>query len=318
MKQPGKKISETFGLFGESACMRKIFQCIKKATTTPATVLLSGESGTGKELVARAIHYNSKRASAPFVPVNCGSIPEGLLESELFGYVKGAFTGAHESRAGFFQTADGGTIFLDEIGETSIAMQIKLLRVLQEKEVYMVGDSKPKKVDIRIIAATNKDLKKLIEKGSFREELYFRINVITIDIPPLRERGNDILLLAHQFLTKFSTELGKPMPQLTDNSRRALLNYDWPGNVRELENVMQRVVVMSEDTVIDVPDLPAIMRFSVQQDRGTHRTLAEMEREHIGYVLRSVDGNKTRAAQILGVDRKTLRERIKQYQLPAG
>ncbi len=211
-----------FGLISESEVMEKIFKTIKKASQTTATVLIMGESGTGKELVARAIHYSSPKASAPFVPINCGGIPETLLESELFGHIKGAFTGASESRAGFFQTADGGTIFLDEISEMSLAMQVKLLRVLQDKEVYMVGATKPRIVDVRVIAATNKDLFAMVNKGLFREDLYFRLNVISIEIPPLRNRGNDILLLTNYFATKFAQELEKPVPKFSDKALQVL------------------------------------------------------------------------------------------------
>jgi DNA-binding NtrC family response regulator len=300
-----------YGLLGESAQMHKVFKAIAKVAPTPATILITGESGTGKELVARAIHYNSPRASAPFVPVNCGSIPEELLESELFGYIKGAFTGASESRAGFFQTADGGTIFLDEISNTSPSMQVKLLRVLQDKEVCMVGARRTRKVDVRILAATNKDLLNLVKKGAFREDLFFRLNVITIAIPPLRQRGNDILLLIHHFATKFAEELGKPTLRFSDNALEVLRNYYWPGNVRELENVVQRLVVMTDGDLIEVPDMPSLMRFSALRETGMNRTLAEVEAEYIRNVLASVDGNKTQAAKILGIDRKTLREKLK-------
>jgi len=234
-----QRLPTSCGLLGESKAMIKVVNAIKKVASAPANVLITGESGTGKELVARAIHYNCPRASAPFVPVNCGGIPEGLLESELFGYVKGAFTGAAESRAGFFQTADGGTIFLDEISETSLAMQVKLLRVLQDKEVCMVGANRTRKVDVRILAATNKDLSSLIKKGTFREDLFFRLNVITIAIPPLRERKDDVLLLIYYFATKYSEELGKSTPNFSDKALEMLKNYYWPGNVRELENVIQ-------------------------------------------------------------------------------
>jgi DNA-binding NtrC family response regulator len=274
-------------------------------------VLITGESGTGKELAARAIHYGSVRSSAPFVPVNCGGIPEGLLESELFGHVKGAFTGATESRAGFFHASDGGTIFLDEISEMSLAMQVKLLRVLQDKKVCMVGSNRVRKVDVRILAATNKDLHGLVKKGLFREDLFYRLNVITIVIPPLRERGDDIILLAHRFLTKFAAESGKSSPRFSDEALQSLRSYNWPGNVRELENVIQRLVVMTDGDIIEVPDLPTLMRFSALRKTGFTRTLAEVESEYISNVLASVDGNKTRAAKILGIDRKTLREKLK-------
>lgn len=309
--QPVLGVKLSHDLLGESESMREVFDAIRKAASTPATVLISGESGTGKELVARAIHYNSGNASAPFVPVNCGGIPEGLLESELFGHVKGSFTGASVTRAGFFQTADGGTIFLDEISETSLAMQVKLLRVLQDKEVYMVGATKPHKVNVRILAATNKDLYALIEKGAFREDLFFRLNVINIHIPPLRERRDDILLLANYFSGKYAREMGKPAPRFSDDALEVLRNYYWPGNVRELENVVQRIVVMSEGDQVEVPDLPSLMRFSALRERGLNRTLAEVEIEYISNVLASVGGNKTKASQILGIDRKTLREKLK-------
>jgi DNA-binding NtrC family response regulator len=299
-----------YGLIGESEAMQNVFSVIAKAVSTSATTLITGESGTGKELVARAIHYNSPRNSAPFVPVNCGAIPEELLESELFGHIKGAFTGATETRAGFFQTADGGTIFLDEISETSLSMQVKLLRVLQDKEVYMVGSTRPRKVDIRILASTNKDLLHFVKKGLFREDLFFRLNVITIEIPPLRERDEDIFLLTQYFATKFAEELGKPKLRFSENALSVLKNYHWPGNVRELENVVQRLVVMTEGDLIEVPDLPSLMRFSAFQKTGLHRTLAEVETEYIRNVLARVGGNKTRAAEILGIDRKTLREKL--------
>jgi transcriptional regulator with PAS, ATPase and Fis domain len=245
------------------------------------------------------------------VPVNCGGIPEGLLESELFGHVRGAFTGATESRAGFFQTADGGSIFLDEIGEMSLLMQAKLLRVLQDKEVWMVGATRPRKVDLRVIVATNKDLDVLVKKGVFREDLFFRLSVITMIVPPLRERGDDILLLAKHFISKFSEESGKPAPEFSDSALRALKVYAWPGNVRELENLMQRLVIMTDLGTIDIPDLPSLMRFAVLRESGLNRSLAEVEAEHIKKVCASVRGNKTKASEILGIDRKTLREKLK-------
>ena len=304
------------GLIGESDALQKVWVAIEKAAASQATVLITGESGTGKELVARAIHYSSPRASAPFVPINCGGIPENLLESELFGYVKGAFTGATETRAGFFQTADGGTIFLDEISETSLSMQVKLLRVLQNKEVILVGARQSQKVDVRIIAATNKDLLTLVKKDEFREDLYYRVFVITVDIPPLRERVGDILLLVQNFSVKFARELGKPVPCFSENALQVLKDYDWPGNVRELENIIQRLVVMTDRDVIDVPDLPSLMRFSALRGVSPHRTLAEVETEHILYMLSSVDGNKTQAAKILGITRKTLREKLNKIKSP--
>ena len=309
--QSPHEIRARYGLLGESEVMDQVLSAIAKAALTPATVLITGQSGTGKELVARAIHYSSKRASAPFVPVNCGGIPESLLESELFGYVKGAFTGALESRAGFFQTADGGTIFLDEISETSLAMQVKLLRVLQEKEISMIGSSRAQKVNVRILAATNKTPLDLVKKGVFREDLYYRLNVIEIALPPLLDRGDDIILLARHFARKYSQELEKKEPLISDKALAVLKKYAWPGNVRELENLIQRIVVMTDSDHIDVPDLPSLMRFSGRGYTGLNRTLAAVEAEHIRNVLASVGGNKTQAAEILGIDRKTLREKLK-------
>lgn len=312
--KPEQAVPAHKGLIGRSEGMRDIFTAISKASSASATVLITGESGTGKELAARAIHYSSVRSSAPFVPVNCGGIPEGLLESELFGHVKGAFTGATESRAGFFHAADGGTIFLDEISDMSLAMQVKLLRVLQDKEVCMVGSNRTRKVDVRILAATNKDLQGLVKKGLFREDLFYRLHVITIVIPPLRDRGDDILLLAHHFLTQFAAEAGKAPPGFSDEALQSLRSYNWPGNVRELENVIQRLVVMTDGDLIEVPDLPSLMRFSALRNTGFTRTLAEVEGEYIANVLASMDGNKTRAAEILGIDRKTLREKLKRAE----
>ena len=314
-KYQDKKITHYYGLVGKSDVMQKIFKSIKKAATTSATVLITGESGTGKELITRAIHYNSERASSPFVPINCGGIPEGLLESELFGYVKGAFTGAVETRAGFFQSAEGGSIFLDEISETSLSMQVKLLRILQDKELCMVGSNRTHKVDVRILVATNKDLLNLIDKSAFREDLFYRLNVISIDVPPLRERDDDVLLLENHFSTKFSKEYGKKKPEFTDNAYILLKNYSWPGNVRELENLIHRIVVMTESNIIDVPDLPPHMRFSTQKGIGSIRALADVESEHIRNVLSSVYNNKSKAAEILGIDRKTLRSKIKKYKI---
>jgi len=301
---------DDYGIVGESKVMKKVFGAIGKAAGTSATVLITGESGTGKELVSRAIHYHGSRAQAPFVPVNCGGIPEGLLESELFGYVKGAFTGANQSRAGFFQTAEGGTIFLDEISETSLAMQVKLLRVLQDKEVSMVGSAKSRKIDIRILTATNKNLRVLVERGHFREDLYYRLNVINIDVPPLRERGEDVLLLARHFIGKYALELDRSRADFTSGALRVLVNYSWPGNVRELENLIQRLMVMVEGETLDVSDLPSHMRYSVPSGGRLNRTLAEVEAEYIRNVLEEVGQNKTRAAKILDIDRKTLREKL--------
>ena len=313
--QTKQDLVERFGIIGESEVMKRVFKETHKASQTSSTVLLYGESGTGKELIARAIHYNSARSSAPFVPINCSAIPETLLESELFGYVKGAFTGAYENREGFFLTADGGSIFLDEISETSLSMQVKLLRILENKEVYMVGAKHPRKVDVRIITATNKHLFDLVEKDKFREDLFYRLNVITIDLPPLKERGDDVLILTNYFTKKYANELGKNVPTFSEKALQVLKNYHWPGNVRELENVIHRIILMNDDIKVEVPDLPPLMRFTALKESGLDRTLAEVELEYIKNVLISVDNNKTRAAKILGIDRKTLREKLKKHQI---
>ncbi len=304
------------GIIGESQTIKEVFNAIRKVSSISATVLITGESGTGKELVARAIHYSGPIASSQFVPVNCGGIPEELIESELFGHLKGTFTGANETRGGFFHTADGGTIFLDEIGNTSHSMQIKLLRVLQDKEVYMIGSKKPQKIDVRVIAATNVDLSNLVKKNEFREDLYYRLNVININIPPLRERGEDIMLLINDFADRYAKETTRPSPQFSDKALRVLQDYHWPGNVRELQNVIQSLIIMTDENIIDVPDLPSIMRFSALREKGITRSLAEVEMEYIHNVLNSVNGNKTKAAKILGIDRKTLREKLRKLVTP--
>lgn len=304
---------ENFGIIGESEEMYSVYHAINKVRETDATVLITGESGTGKELVARAIHYGGKTSKAPFVPVNCGGIPDSLLESELFGHVKGAFTGAVETRAGFFQTADGGTIFLDEISNTSLAMQAKLLRVLQEKEFYMVGSKKSHRVNVRVVAATNVDLMQLVKQGLFREDLYYRLNIISIELPPLRERGNDIFLLLNFFLSKYVRELKKKNMKFSNKALDTLREYAWPGNVRELQNLVQRLVIMADDNLIDVPDLPETFRYSAARSRGLERRLEDVEREYILDVLAANDNNLTRTAGKLGIDRKTLRDKIKKY-----
>jgi two-component system response regulator HydG len=306
-----KPLTQNFGIVGESDPMLQVFRVISKARATNATVLITGESGTGKELVARALHYGGKTSAAPFVPVNCGGIPDSLLESELFGYTKGAFTGATETRAGFFQTADGGTIFLDEISNTSLAMQAKLLRVLQEKEFFMIGSKKSLKVNVRIVAATNVDLMQLIKKGLFREDLFYRLHIITINLPPLRERGNDILRLTDFFLDKYVRELDKPLMKFTPKALKAIKEYAWPGNVRELQNLIHRLVIMADESTIDVPDLPESFRYSASRTKGLDRKLVEVEREYIREALAANQNNISVTAQILGIDRKTLREKIK-------
>jgi DNA-binding NtrC family response regulator len=309
--QAGKAAqSNPYGIIGVSPAMHNVFNYIKKASATNATVLIEGESGTGKELVARAIHYHSKLGRAPFVPVNCSAIPETLMESELFGYLKGSFTGASETRAGYFITADGGSIFLDEIGETSLSMQVKLLRVLQDKQVYMIGSKSPRSVNVRVIAATNKDLHQLVSQGCFREDLYYRLNVLPIKIPPLRDRPGDIAPLIWHFLQKFAQENNQKPPQLSDEVLEALISHHWQGNVRELENIIYRIVVLSDSGTIKLSDLPDYFKFTLNTRRELNRSLGEVEREYIRDVLASVRGNKTQAARILGIDRKTLNKKL--------
>jgi DNA-binding NtrC family response regulator len=310
--QPDGEGESAWGIVGGCAGIREVFRLIGKAAKTAVNVLISGESGTGKELVARAIHYRSDRAQAPFVAVNCMAIPDTLLESELFGHVKGAFTGARETRAGFFQIADGGTLFLDEIGDASLNMQGKLLRVLQSKEIRLVGASQTRKVDTRIITATHADLKAMVKKGRFREDLYYRLDVIDIPVPPLRDRGDDVVLLVNHLVKKFAHEMNQPPHRVTDGTLRLLKAYDWPGNIRELENLIQRLVVIV-DGDITAADLPSHMRSAAPMGlrNADRRTLAQVEADHILNILTSVDGNKTRAAQILGIDRKTLRTKCR-------
>ena len=310
---PKDTFDEDFGIIGESEEMYKVYHAINKVRKTGASVLITGESGTGKELVARAIHYGGKTSKAPFVPINCGGIPDSLLESELFGHVKGAFTGAVETRAGFFQTADGGTIFLDEISNTSLAMQAKLLRVLQEKEFYMVGSKKSQKVNVRVVAATNVDLMQLVKQGRFREDLYYRLNIISIELPPLRDRGEDVHLLINFLLGKYVSELGRKPMKFTPRALKALKEYGWPGNVRELQNLVHRLAIMADESVIDVPDLPETFRFSALRSKGLDRKLEDVEREYIMDVFAANNKNLSHTAERLGIDRKTLRERIKRY-----
>jgi len=310
-KKREHKENATFDIIGNSDVMQKVFRIISKVKSTNATALITGESGTGKELVARAIHYGGMATTTPFVPVNCGGIPDALLESEMFGFVKGSFTGATESRAGFFQTADGGTIFLDEISNTSLSMQAKLLRVLQDKEFYMIGSKKAQKVNVRIVAASNTDLLQLVKKGLFREDLYYRLNIISIELPSLHERGDDIALLAEHFNLKYARENQKAPLRITPKALQALKSYRWPGNVRELQNYLYRAVILSDDDVLDVPDLPEPFRYSASRTGSLDRKLKEVEKEYIQIVLAANDNNLTKASQILGVDRKTLRSKIK-------
>lgn len=306
------------GLIGQSAAMQPVYRLIARAAGANVPVLITGESGTGKELVARAIHYRGPRSAAPFLAVNCAAIPDTLIESELFGHAKGAFTGATATRQGFFVAADEGTLFLDEVAELSPIAQAKLLRVLQDQLVQAVGADQPRRVDVRVIAATNKNLEDLAREGKFREDLFFRLHVLPIELPPLRERGEDVVLLLRHFLAEAAEQVGGPAPRPTEAAVEALRRYPWPGNVRELQNLAQRLVIFADAGVIDTVDLPTVMRYVAPSAAVSStavsipmRTLREVEVEYIRSVLERVGGNKTKAASILGIDRKSLREKLK-------
>jgi DNA-binding NtrC family response regulator len=305
--------SASYGIIGESNEIKKVFRLIDKAASTSVNVLISGESGTGKELVARAIHYHSERQSQPFVPVNCTAIPDNLIESELFGHVKGAFTGANSERTGFFKMANRGTIFLDEIGDASMNLQGKLLRVIQNKEIFMLGSSRIHQIDTRIIAATHKNLSELVKQGLFREDLYYRINIVDIPVPSLHERKTDILLLIAWFVERLSKDMKKNAITFTDQAIQVLMNYKWPGNIRELENLVQKLVVINDGEPVQVSDFPDVMRSHFNVLSGENKSLEQIEYEHITNVLNRVKGNKSKAAKILKIDRKTLREKLKRF-----
>jgi DNA-binding NtrC family response regulator len=309
-------------IVGTSEPMMAVFSLIEKVADTDSTVLILGESGTGKELVARAIHYNSKRGSKPLITVNCGAIPETLLESELFGYVKGAFTDAYTTREGKFDAANGGSIFLDEIGDMSLKLQVKILRVLQDKRFEPIGSTKSHEVDVRIIAATNQDLELLVKNGRFREDLYYRLNVIPIRIPPLRERKSDIPLLIHHFLERIRTEEGRQVDGISDEAMKALIEYNWPGNVRELENLIERMSIMKMGGKIELSDLPdqivkkcaAPLNVSAHMDGeviSLKDAVSEYEAGLIRQALEKSGGNKNKAAKLLCINRTTLIEKIK-------
>ncbi len=307
-------------LVGESPKLRAVVEFIEKAALSDATVLLVGESGTGKELVARAIHLSGPRAKGPFEAVNCAAITETLLDSELFGHVKGAFTGAVEDRAGRFELARDGTLFLDEVAEMSPASQAKLLRVLETGEFRRVGDVRDRASNARVIAATNKSLQALVAEGKFREDLFYRLNILTCQLPPLRDHIEDLDLLCDHFLDHFSRKCGKRRPQLTDAAREALRKHPWPGNVRELRNLIERAVALSDKATLDAPDLPLIVAGTGVCGTAAPAvaplvSIEQLEREHIQRVLRHTGGNKKEAAQILGIDRSTLYAKLKAYNL---
>ncbi|NJL07210.1 MAG: sigma 54-interacting transcriptional regulator [Methylacidiphilales bacterium] len=304
-------------IIGSSKPMQAVYTLIEKVAATKATVLILGESGVGKELVANAIHYNGATSDGPFVTSNCAALPENLAESELFGHEKGSFTGAFAQHKGCFEQADGGTIFLDEVGELSLSIQAKLLRVLQQRKFERVGGSKPVKVDVRVIAATNRNLAEMVERGTFREDLYYRLNVFPITVPPLRERGSDVITLADHFVTRFSKACGKSIKRISTPALNMLMSYHWPGNVRELENVVERSVILSEDDVIHAYDLPPSLQ--MPKESGTafgvslESKLRAVEYEMIVEALKTSNGHIGDAAQELGLTRRMLGVRLERY-----
>jgi two-component system response regulator PilR (NtrC family) len=317
------------GLVGRSGKMKAIFQLIERVAGTGSTIVISGESGTGKELIARAIHYNSGRGDRSFVSINCGALPDELLESELFGHMKGSFTGAVTTKKGLFEVADGGTIFLDEIGETPPAMQIKLLRVLQERVIRRVGGTEEIAVDVRVITATNQDLEKLVREKTFREDLFYRINVIPIRMPALREKPEDIPALADHFLEKYKAAMGKTLHGVSEEAMERLEAYPWPGNVRELENVIERAVALEPGSVIQADSLPRELRGGqgglgepdvVLRDSGIdlERHLEDLRRRYMAEAMERAHGIQTRAAELLGMTFRSFRYFAKKYGLTRG
>jgi DNA-binding NtrC family response regulator len=311
------------GIIGESRELREVLARIDKVAPGDANVCVVGESGTGKELIARAIHQNSPRRDRPLVTLDCTAIPEGLMESQLFGHVRGSFTGAVENRDGVFSLAHTGTLFIDEISELSLPLQAKLLRVIQTREFVKVGGTKPVRTDIRLITASNKDLRAAVEEGTFREDLYYRIAVVMINVPPLRERREDIPLLAEHFLRKFSAAHRKPLPVLTPQALELLTAYDWPGNVRQLENCIEQAVVLCEGDVVDVDALPLADTTPKRTAEAAGRfplglTLREVEQEYILRTLKAVGGNRTRAARLLGISLRCLQYKLKAYNQGAS
>jgi DNA-binding NtrC family response regulator len=320
LRQENLQLRETIDEFvagdvivGEAPAMKKVLELAEHVAKTDATVLIRGESGTGKELIARAIHANSRRRYAPIIAVNCGGLPETLLETELFGHEKGAFTGAQYRRKGRLEMADGGTLFLDEVGSISLKTQVDLLRVLESHEFTRVGGSKPIKVDFRVICATNEDLEKAVADGRFREDFFYRINVFLIEAPPLRIRRSDIPLLANHFLERFARQMDKRITQISSEAMAVLEAYDWPGNVRELSNAIERAMVVGKGRSIQPEDLP--LRGAPRVPPAEADSLAEVERRHVASVLEKVDWNITRAAEALRVDRVTVYNKIKKYGL---
>ncbi len=322
LKKKLTRTTKSKKIIGQSPGMRSVFKMVEKIASTSATVLIKGESGTGKELIAQSIHQYSGRVDGPFVAINCGAIPETLLESQLFGHVKGSFTGADRDHDGFCRQACGGTIFLDEIGETPHAIQVKLLRMLQEREIYPVGSSKPVKVDLRVVAATNRDLEQEVAEGNFRIDLFYRLNVIPLNLPALRARIDDIPLLVDHFLRRLCpTEYqGNLSSMISDAALKALHAYDWPGNVRELENIIERASIIRDAEVITVNDLPLDLQVESSSEQiagqmsvGGHITLDDLEKAHILAVLESTNGARKQTSEILGINASTLYRKLKKY-----
>jgi two-component system, NtrC family, response regulator AtoC len=307
-------------ILGQSSAMKKVYDLISRVSESEATVLITGESGTGKEVVARALHQRSKRREGPFVAINCAAVPHALLESELFGHARGAFTDAKATRMGLFQQANGGTLFLDEIGELPIDVQPKLLRALQERKVRPVGDNREIPYDARIVAATNRDLENEVREKRFREDLFYRINVVKLEVPPLRARGSDTLNLAHHFLKVFSERSGKPTLELSERAAERLMAYEWPGNVRELENCIEHAVALARFDQVTVEDLPEKLRgylagsfVATANDPTEIVTMEELEKRYLLRVFKLVGNNKSRAAEVLGIDRRTMYRKLERY-----
>lgn len=317
LKEQLKERHSFKNIIGKSPHMQDVFALIKTVSKSSSNVLITGESGTGKELVARAIHYESLRSECPFIPIDCAALPEELLESELFGHEKGAFTGAYEQKTGQIELANKGTIFLDEIGELSLNIQKKFLRFLQEREILRVGGKARIKVDVRIIAATNRDLESGIKKGSFREDLYYRLNVVTINIPPLMERREDIPLLAHNFLNKFNKANNKAIVGIDSDAMKAFMEYDWPGNVRELENAIERSVVLCPTDTIALKYMPKAIRRMYSEDNHKVEVfdLMETEKRLLLNALEKTSWNQTKSAEVLGISRKQIRTKMKHHGL---
>ena len=313
LKKQLKELTGFDEIIGKSPAIRKVFELVDTVSKTDSTVMIRGESGTGKELVARAIHSRSNRRFFPIITVNCGALAEGIMESELFGHEKGAFTGAHYKRKGKFEMADGGTIFFDEIGNISMKMQMELLRVIEAKQITRVGGNNIIDVDFRLICATNQNLEKEVEKGAFREDLYYRLNVFVIELPPLRERRSDITLLVKFFIKKYANVLNKNIADIEPKALDTLVKFPWPGNVRELENAIERAAVVGKSEIITLDDLS--FQFNSFSDKTVDESLADMEKTHIEKILKSTEWNITRAADILKIDRVTLYNKIKKYKL---